>query len=58
MSYLIFLQCGGAMHEARCPECGTPIGGGSHRLLASNTRAREFEDIAERMGAGANPWAR
>lgn len=45
------------MEEAHCPECGTPIGGGSHRLLTSNTRAREFEDIAQRMGAEVNPWA-
>lgn len=45
------------MQEARCPECDAPIGGGSHRLLGSNTRAREFEEIQQRMGAENNLWA-
>ncbi|KAG0352119.1 hypothetical protein BGZ54_002955, partial [Gamsiella multidivaricata] len=36
-------ECGGAMQEAICPECGTPVGGTGHRLLGDNTRDEEFE---------------
>ncbi|KAJ3324873.1 hypothetical protein HDU76_013306 [Blyttiomyces sp. JEL0837] len=32
-------ECGGAMEQSQCPECGAPIGGQSHRLQAGN---REF----------------
>lgn len=45
------------MEASRCPECRAPIGGGSHRLVASNTRAVEFEQLARVRGAGENPWA-
>ena len=51
------LQCGGAMQASTCPECRAPIGGGNHRLLASNTRALEFEELSRATGVGANPWA-
>lgn len=53
-------QCGGAMETARCPECKAPIGGNNHSLNASNTRAREFEDIARRQGSqdGVFNWTR
>ncbi|KDQ62856.1 hypothetical protein JAAARDRAFT_202408 [Jaapia argillacea MUCL 33604] len=53
-------ECGGATQASRCPECGAPIGGHDHQLLASNTRAREFEDIARRQGSldPAFPWTR
>jgi hypothetical protein len=40
--YLI-TECGGAMHQSRCNECGAEIGGGSHRLLASNSVATEMD---------------
>lgn len=34
-----------------CPECGEEIGGGSHRLLDSNTVAPEFEaELRNRPG--------
>ncbi|OSX56354.1 hypothetical protein POSPLADRAFT_1037619 [Postia placenta MAD-698-R-SB12] len=46
-------ECGGAMETARCPECGAAIGGSSHRLISSNTRATEFEEILR--GGGARP---
>lgn len=36
-------ECGGAMEQARCNECGEAIGGGSHRLLASNSVATEMD---------------
>ena len=29
-------QCGGAMEEARCPECGEKIGGRDHNLVSTN----------------------
>jgi len=31
------------MERARCPECGAPIGGESHRLVEGVTRAEEME---------------
>ncbi len=37
-------QCGGAMEEGKCPECGARIGGTSHRLLSDNAHAGEFDD--------------
>ncbi|KAI8836660.1 hypothetical protein BJ741DRAFT_604837 [Chytriomyces cf. hyalinus JEL632] len=30
-------ECGGAMQEARCYECGVPVGGRSHTLTSGNT---------------------
>ncbi|CAI5945837.1 unnamed protein product [Closterium sp. NIES-65] len=35
-------DCGMAMQESRCPECGAAVGGGSHRLRADNTTAAGF----------------
>jgi hypothetical protein len=37
-------ECGGAMQESRCPDCGAPVGGTSHRLLSSNRGAADFID--------------
>lgn len=31
-------NCGGAVHTARCNECGATIGGANHRLAAGNTQ--------------------
>lgn len=31
------------MEEARCPECGAPIGGQDHAFLSGVTRAEEME---------------
>jgi hypothetical protein len=39
----IITECGGAMQTSRCNECGAEIGGGSHRLLASNSVATEMD---------------
>ena len=36
-------ECGGAMQEARCPECGAKIGGQSHRLTEDNQLAPEMD---------------
>ncbi|KZT03360.1 uncharacterized protein LAESUDRAFT_366011 [Laetiporus sulphureus 93-53] len=56
----VITECGGAMESATCPECRAPIGGGGHRLHSSNTRAREFEEVAGRQGSlpGAFAWTR
>jgi hypothetical protein len=35
-------ECGGAMQESRCNECGALIGGTSHHLVASNRPATNF----------------
>ena len=36
-------ECGGAMEEAKCPECKSTIGGSQHRLRADNTHAGDFD---------------
>ena len=36
-------ECGGAMEESTCPECGSRIGGSSHRLLSDNAVATEMD---------------
>lgn len=50
-------QCGQAMQTSECPECGAVVGGSGHRLLASNTRDMELENIASQQGAAHNPFA-
>ncbi|KAF5371448.1 hypothetical protein D9757_009974 [Collybiopsis confluens] len=54
---IVITECGGAMEASFCPECGERIGGNNHTLDASNTRAREFEELAGRQGAERSPWA-
>ena len=39
----IITECGGAMETSRCNVCGAAIGGGSHRLLESNSVATEMD---------------
>lgn len=36
-------NCGMAMEESACPECGARVGGGDHRLVQGNTRATDIE---------------
>ncbi|KAG9092170.1 hypothetical protein FS749_015949 [Ceratobasidium sp. UAMH 11750] len=43
-------ECGGAMQQSTCPECGTPIGGSGHRTAAGNTHSRAFVDLAREEG--------
>lgn len=43
-------DCGGAMEESKCPECGAAIGGESHRLIGDNAVATEMD------GATAPAW--
>jgi len=39
-------DCGGAMETAKCPECNSTIGGGSHTLAPGNTFAGDFDGAA------------
>jgi hypothetical protein len=39
-------DCGGAMVESRCPECGAGIGGGGYRLRGDNAQAAAFRQQA------------
>lgn len=36
-------ECGGAMEKSNCPDCGSVIGGMSHRLLDGNQLATEMD---------------
>jgi len=36
-------ECGGAMEEGNCPECGSRIGGHNHQLRSDNQLAREMD---------------
>lgn len=36
-------ECGGAMEESKCPECGVVIGGQRHRLADGNVHAPEMD---------------
>lgn len=46
-------ECGGAMQESRCIECGAVVGGGSHQLNPTNRsvggRVREVMNMARRV---------
>jgi len=35
-------ECGGAMQESKCPECGQSVGGHNHHRVARNNVATEF----------------
>lgn len=39
----VITECGGAMQESKCNECGANIGGGSHRLRSDNRVAGEMD---------------
>jgi hypothetical protein len=36
-------ECGGAMEESKCPECGARIGGTNHALVGDNAVATEMD---------------
>lgn len=46
--FYIIGDCGGAMQESRCPECGAAIGGMSHRLVSSNRPSARLQELARR----------
>ena len=41
--YYCIGECGGAMEEGKCPDCGARIGGQSHALRADNRLAPEMD---------------
>lgn len=42
-------ECGMPMQQARCPECGAPVGGQNHAPAEGVTQAREIEDLARQV---------
>lgn len=44
--YYAIGECGGAMQESKCPECGAKIGGTNHALLSTNRFAPEMDGAA------------
>ena len=46
--WYIIGECGRAMEQSRCPDCGETIGGGSHQLSSGNVRITTEE--ADRFG--------
>eukprot|EP01026_Neomeris_dumetosa_P066282 TRINITY_DN6404_c0_g1_i1.p2 TRINITY_DN6404_c0_g1~~TRINITY_DN6404_c0_g1_i1.p2 ORF type:complete len:435 (+),score=44.89 TRINITY_DN6404_c0_g1_i1:418-1722(+) len=42
-------ECGGAMQESRCPECGETIGGTRHTLRSSNVASRDFAQAMQHI---------
>ena len=42
--YYCIGECGGAMEKAKCPECGSVIGGQHHQLDSDNAHAPEMDD--------------
>ncbi|EAW11252.1 putative NF-X1 finger and helicase domain protein [Aspergillus clavatus NRRL 1] len=42
-------ECGGAMQESSCPECGAPVGGRDHRVVEGVRRAEDLEELLGRM---------
>ncbi|GFF38911.1 NFX1-type zinc finger-containing protein 1 [Aspergillus udagawae] len=42
-------ECGGAMQQTACPECGEPVGGREHRVAEGVTRADDLERSFEGM---------
>ena len=42
--YYCIGDCGGAMEEGKCLECGAHIGGGSHRVRNDNQHASEIDN--------------
>ncbi|KIO21375.1 hypothetical protein M407DRAFT_245509 [Tulasnella calospora MUT 4182] len=53
----VITECGGAMVESKCPECGCAIGGRDHTLNNTNARAMDFENIGRDEGLADNPFA-
>lgn len=43
-------ECGQPMQQARCPECGSPVGGQNHTPAAGVTLATNIENLAHGFG--------
>ena len=50
-------DCGGAVMEAKCHECGATIGGGNHRLRSDNRLAGEMDGARFTAWSEANNMA-
>ncbi|KAG4074868.1 hypothetical protein HA402_009293 [Bradysia odoriphaga] len=44
--YYVITECGGAMIESKCNECGATIGGGNHRIRSDNQFGGDFDGAA------------
>jgi len=36
-------DCGGAVEESKCPECGSTVGGTNYAFRSDNTLAKEMD---------------
>lgn len=45
-------ECGMPMQQARCPDCGSPVGGQHHRLAGGVERAADLESEFSSMRLG------
>lgn len=43
-------ECGMLMEQARCPECGSPVGGQNHAPAEGVRHAREIEELVRGVG--------
>ncbi|XP_001601379.1 NFX1-type zinc finger-containing protein 1 isoform X2 [Nasonia vitripennis] len=48
-------ECGGAMQQSKCFECGAAIGGSQHRLLSDNRLASEIDGATRSAWPGNYP---
>ncbi|KAF9584715.1 hypothetical protein BGW38_005439, partial [Lunasporangiospora selenospora] len=49
-------ECGMAMQESQCPECGARIGGGSHELLQTNSVNLQQQEQPSDVTMANNLW--
>jgi hypothetical protein len=52
--FFVIGECGGAMQESRCVECGAVVGGSSHQLASGSQQASStvLEQLQEQWGGG------
>jgi len=53
----VITECGGAMQEAKCPDCGAKIGGSHHRYLPGQQLASEFDGARRPAWSSGNDMA-
>jgi hypothetical protein len=54
--FFVIGECGGAMQESRCMECGAVVGGAHHQLASGNQQAGEsvLEQLQEQWGGAGS----